>query len=225
MFILTANITDTIPSALLDRMEVITLPGYTEEEKMEIARGLPAAAAGEGKRPQARQLTISDGALRQIITSTPPRPGCAISNARSAPSAARSPQGRRRRQKKFPGDLAGNLGQVAGDSRSSFPKWTRRRARWGWPPGLAWTQVGGEVLYVEASLIKGKGELIVTGQLGEVMQESARAAMTYARANLKAFGQGTPLRQPMCTSTCRPGPFPRTAPRPGSPWPPPSSPP
>ena len=184
MFILTANLTDTIPSALLDRMEVIHLSGYTEEEKMEIARRhlIPRQIRESGLK--AKQIVISEKALRQIIAEYTSEAGVRnlereIGNicrkiARRIAEGERQPAGITQQR------LAKYLGPA-----KYVPEMDQEASQMGLATGLAWTQAGGEVLYVEASLMKGKGDLIITGQLGEVMQESARAAVTYARSYVK----------------------------------------
>ncbi|MEJ2164441.1 MAG: endopeptidase La [Desulfobacterales bacterium] len=187
MFILTANTTDTIPSALLDRMEVINLAGYTEEEKMAIAYRhlIPRQLKENGLKPRA--ISISSSALRQIITEYTSEAGLRNlereigSICRKA--ARQIAEGNRKNFKITRSSLQNFLGVA-----KFIPEMDQEKSQVGLATGLAWTQVGGEMLYVEASLIGGKGELIVTGQLGEVMQESARAAVTYTRANLRSLG-------------------------------------
>ncbi|MBW2440216.1 MAG: endopeptidase La [Deltaproteobacteria bacterium] len=187
MFILTANTTDTIPSALLDRMEVINLAGYTQEEKAAIAfkHLLPRQIKEKGLK--ARTLTISTGAMEQIIWEYTAEAGLRNLEREIGTicrKAAR--QIAENRQKKFQVTRL-NLHKYLGVAKF-IPEMDQEQSQIGLATGLAWTQAGGEVLYVEASLIGGKGELIVTGQLGEVMQESARAALTYTRANMARFG-------------------------------------
>jgi ATP-dependent Lon protease len=187
MFILTANATDNIPSALLDRMEVINLSGYTEEEKMTIANQhlIPRQIKENGLKP--RSISIGSDALRQIITEYTSEAGLRNlerevgSICRKA--ARQIAENAKKNFKVTRGNLSGFLGVP-----KFIPEMDQEKSQVGLATGLAWTQVGGEVLYVEASLIGGKGELIVTGQVGEVMQESARAAVTYTRANTKALG-------------------------------------
>jgi ATP-dependent Lon protease len=186
MFILTANITDTIPSALLDRMEVIHLSGYTEEEKVIIARQhlLPRQIKENGLK--AKQMRISRSALLQIINEYTAEAG--LRNLERELGALC----RKIARKIAEGEngafsiTRGNLQQYLG-VRKFYPEMDQEESQVGLSTGLAWTQVGGEVLYVEASLISGKGDLIITGQLGDVMQESARAALSYARSKLKAL--------------------------------------
>ena len=187
MFILTANFTDTIPSALLDRMEVITLSGYTEDEKNTIAQRhlIPRQIKENGLKT--KTLSISKGSLSKIVSEYTSEAG--VRNLereigtlcrKVARKIAEGDKGPFRITKK-------NLQSYLGVPKY-FPEMDQENSQVGLSTGLAWTQAGGEVLYVEASLIDGKGELIVTGQIGEVMQESARAALSYARANLVLLG-------------------------------------
>jgi ATP-dependent Lon protease len=184
MFILTANITDTIPSALLDRMEILNLSGYTEEEKTAIARThlIPRQIRESGLKP--KQVAISAGALRQIINEYTSEAG--LRNLEREISticrkvARRVAEGRGKAVTITQQNLSKYLGPA-----KFVPEMDQEESQVGLATGLAWTSAGGEVLYVEASLIKGKGDLIITGQLGEVMQESARAAVTCARSYLK----------------------------------------
>jgi len=187
MFILTANTTDSIPSALLDRMEVINLSGYTEEEKMTIATKhlIPRQIKENGLKP--RSMSISEGALRQIIAEYTSEAGLRNLEREISSICRKLARKIAEGQKKSLKITKGNLHQYLGVAKF-IPEMDQENSQVGLATGLAWTQVGGEVLYVEASLIGGKGELIVTGQLGDVMQESARAAVTYTRANLKTLG-------------------------------------
>jgi len=187
MFILTANVTDTVPSALLDRMEVITLSGYTQEEKKSIARRhlIPRQIKENGLKP--RNIQISPGALQQIIAEYTSEAG--LRNLeRELGALCRKLARKLAEGEKGPFKITrNNLQKYLGVSKY-IPEMDQENSQIGLSAGLAWTQAGGEVLYVEATLIGGKGELIVTGQLGDVMQESARAALSYARANLSSFG-------------------------------------
>ena len=183
MFILTANLTDTIPSALLDRMEVISLSGYTEEEKMIIARNflLPRQTKENGLKP--RQLSLTDGAFRQIINEYTSEAGLRNLEREIGSLCRKVARRVAEGKKKGMAVTQRNLQRFLGVPKY-FPEMDQEESQVGLSTGLAWTQVGGEVLYVEASLISGKGDLIITGQVGEVMQESARAALSYARAHL-----------------------------------------
>ncbi|RJQ49904.1 MAG: endopeptidase La [Desulfobacteraceae bacterium] len=187
MFILTANVIDTIPPALMDRMEVISLSGYTEEEKAVIANKhlIPRQLKENGLKP--KNLAISSGALFQIINEYTAEAG--VRNLeREIGSICRKVARRMAEGEKGPFQITkGSLQSYLGVAKY-YPEMDQEASQIGLSTGLAWTQVGGEVLYVEAALIAGKGDLILTGQLGEVMQESARAALSYARANTAQFG-------------------------------------
>jgi ATP-dependent Lon protease len=187
MFILTANLTDTIPSALLDRMEVIPLSGYTEEEKIVIAKNYLIPRQLQENGLKTRSISISDGALQQMITEYTSEAG--LRNLeREIGSICRKVARKIVEGQKAPLAVTrANLHKYLGVPKYG-PEMDKEENQVGLATGLAWTQVGGEVLYVEASLIGGKGDLIVTGQLGEVMQESARAAVSYAQANLSVLG-------------------------------------
>lgn len=187
MFILTANLTDTIPSALLDRMEVITLSGYTEDEKRIIAQRHLVPRQVKENGLSTKKISISEGALLRIIREYTSEAGLR-GFEREIGSLCRKVARRIAEGGTGPFKIVKN----------SLPKYLgvpqyilemdQEKSQVGLSTGLAWTHVGGEVLYVEASFIGGKGELIVTGQLGDVMQESARAALSFAKANLASFG-------------------------------------
>ncbi|MDP2647560.1 MAG: endopeptidase La [Desulfobacterales bacterium] len=186
MFILTANYTDTIPSALLDRMEVIEIPGYTEEEKLVISEKhlIPRQIKANGLT--AKFISFSSGTTLQIIREYTSEAGLRNLERemgtvcrKVARKIAEGAKGHFRITKN-------NLQQYLGVAKY-IPEMDQEVSQVGLSTGLAWTQAGGEILYVEASLFAGKGELTLTGQLGEVMQESARAAVSYARANLSSF--------------------------------------
>ncbi|RPH53046.1 MAG: endopeptidase La [Desulfobacteraceae bacterium] len=187
MFILTANLTDTIPSALLDRMELINLSGYTEEEKKTIAETFLLPRQMKENGISAKKMSISPEALRQIIAEYTSEAG--LRNLeREIGTICRKVARKIAEGEKGPFHISkGNLQKYLGVQKF-IPEMDQEESQVGLSTGLAWTQVGGEVLYVEATLISGKGELIITGQLGDVMQESARAAVSYARANLSLFG-------------------------------------
>jgi ATP-dependent Lon protease len=188
LFILTANSTDTVPSALLDRMEVLPVSGYTEEEKFAIAQNflLPRQVKENGLKPK-KNISISSGALSQVITEYTSEAG--VRNLERElgticrKTARKIAEGEKSNSKITKNNLYKYLG---------LPKYIsemdQEKSQVGLTTGLAWTQAGGEVLYVESSLMAGKGDLIITGQLGDVMQESARAAVSYARTNLETFG-------------------------------------
>ncbi|MBW2603281.1 MAG: endopeptidase La [Deltaproteobacteria bacterium] len=187
MFILTANLTDTIPSALLDRMEVITLSGYTEDEKRTIAQRhlIPRQIKENGLK--SKTLSISKGSLSKIVSEYTYEAGLRNLEREIGTLCRKVARKIAEGDKGLFRITKNNLQSYLGIPKY-FPEMDQEDSQVGLSTGLAWTQAGGEVLYVEASLIGGKGELIVTGQIGEVMQESARAALSYARANLGPLG-------------------------------------
>ena len=186
MFIATANQLDPIQPAFLDRMEVIELTGYTEEEKLEISNRhlLPRQIAENGLTT--KQITFSDESLRQMITRYTREAGLRglerqVSRVcrKVAKRVAQGPEELSR-------VTAGNLTRFLG-AAMHIPEENLEKDRVGVATGLAWTPTGGEILFVEAIVMKGKGELILTGTLGEVMRESARAALSYARSRAAEF--------------------------------------
>ncbi len=187
MFILTANLTDTIPSPLLDRMEVINLSGYTEEEKHKIAVDYLIPRQVKNNGLTARKIGFSDGAIQQMISEYTLEAG--LRNLeREIGTICRKVARQIAEGRKGPFSITQkNLSRYLGPP-SFQSELDKDESQVGLVTGLAWTQTGGEVLYVETSMLPGKGELIMTGQLGEVMQESGRAAMSYARANLERLG-------------------------------------
>ncbi|MFH0343597.1 MAG: endopeptidase La [Chromatiales bacterium] len=181
MFIGTANILDTIPGPLRDRMEVIQLPGYTEEEKVEIARRYLVKKQLEANGLSSEQSGISDDALRAIIHDYTREAGVRnlerqIGTAfRSA--AMRIAEGASARVNIEAADLHSVLGAKQFESEIAM-----RTSTPGVATGLAWTPVGGDILFVEATRVPGNGKLILTGQLGEVMKESAQAALSLVKS-------------------------------------------
>ena len=187
MFITTANTTDTIPRPLLDRMEVIELTSYTDEEKMEIAKRhlLPKELKRHGLTKS--KLRLSEDALRRIITGYTRESGVRKLERQLATvcrkSAMQLVEGDVKSVTITANDLEKVLGVCRYESKKQPPK-----DRVGVVNGLAWTQVGGELLEVEVNVIPGTGKLELTGNLGDVMKESARAALTYIRSRATELG-------------------------------------
>jgi ATP-dependent Lon protease len=181
MFITTANLVDPIPSALRDRMEIIRLAGYTEEEKLEIVRRhlLPRQLLENGLTE--RDFKISSEVIKQVIMYYTQEAG--LRNLeREIGSLCRKVARKIAEGEKGPFAVSrGNLHLYLGPPRF-LPDGEVEKDEVGVATGLAWTQVGGETLPVEVSLMKGKGQLTLTGQLGDVMKESGQAALSYARA-------------------------------------------
>jgi ATP-dependent Lon protease len=187
LFIATANQLDTIPGPLRDRMEIIELTGYTEEEKVEIARRYLVRRQLEANGLKPEQASITDGALKRIARDYTREAGCrnlereigavlrnvAVRIAEGKVESARIDEAEVREilgAPRFEDEVA---------MRVSVP---------GVATGLAWTPVGGDILFIEATRIPGKGALILTGQLGDVMKESAQAAMSLVKSQSEALG-------------------------------------
>lgn len=186
-FITTANTLDTIPRALLDRMEIIQLASYTDEEKLQIAKRhlLPKQRKKHGLR--ANQLRISDEALREIIRSYTRESGVRTLEREIARLCRRAACDIAEEKCKGVSVKAGGLEPLMGPAKFK-PEHLRVRDEVGLVRGLAYTSVGGEVLDVEVAVVDGSGRLELTGNLGDVMKESARAAMTYIRSRAGVLG-------------------------------------
>ena len=183
LFIATANQLDTIPGPLRDRMEIIQLPGYTAEEKLEIAKKYLVRRQMESNGLKEGQSTISDAALRAIIEDYTREAGVR-SLERQIGAVLRSAamkiaEGGVESVAIDEGDLHAILGAKKFENEVA-----QRTAVPGVATGLAWTPVGGDILFIEASKVPGSGKLILTGQLGDVMKESAQAALTLAKSTL-----------------------------------------
>jgi ATP-dependent Lon protease len=218
VFLTTANMLDTVPGPLRDRMEIISLAGYTAEEKFQIARrylvGRQMEANGlkEGPGRDRRR-----GAAATSSSTIPAKPACGTSSARSARRCATprcaSPRARPRSIRITPATISAILGSPQFENevamRTSVP---------GVATGLAWTPVGGDILFIEATRIPGSGKLILTGQLGDVMRESAQAALSIVKNRAESLGiDEKRFEKADITCTCRPAPSPRTARAPA--WP------
>jgi ATP-dependent Lon protease len=187
VFIATANMLDSIPGPLQDRMEIISLAGYTADEKMEIARRYLVRRQLEANGLRPEQAAIEDDALRLMIKGYTREAGVRALEreiGRALRSAAvQIAQGLREKVTFSAKDLADVLGAPRFEGeiamRTSLP---------GVATGLAWTPVGGDILFVEATRVAGKGNLMLTGQLGEVMRESAQAALTLVKSRAAQLG-------------------------------------
>jgi ATP-dependent Lon protease len=187
LFIGTANVLDSIPAPLRDRMEIIELTGYTEEEKLQIARRYLLKRQLEANGLTAEQVTVSDEALRRVIVdytreagvrSLERQIGALLRNA-----AVTIASGRAASVAIGADEVPGILGAARFENdvalRTSVP---------GVATGLAWTPAGGDILFIESSRVKGTGKLILTGQLGDVMKESAQAAVTLVKSQAARLG-------------------------------------
>ncbi len=184
MFITTANVLDTIPSALRDRMEVLQLLGYTEDEKVKIASRYLIPRQRDAHGLKASQITITAGAVRRIISGYTREAGLRNLEREIATIcrgvAAGIAEGKIKKATVKVDDVSEYLGpiklQAEAKARMTTP---------GVAMGLAWTPTGGDLLFIEATAMKGKKGLTLTGQLGDVMKESATAALSFIRANAK----------------------------------------
>lgn len=187
MFITTANILDTIPPALLDRMEVLKLLGYTQDEKIKIANRYLIPRQREAHGLKANQISFTRGAVKQIISGYTREAGLRnlereIANVCRG-VAAKVAEGKAKSEKIKIETLSEYLGPVRQTSEAKA-----RTATPGVAMGLAWTQTGGELLFIEATAMTGNKGLTLTGQLGDVMKESATAALSFIRTNAAALG-------------------------------------
>ncbi len=188
MFITTANLLDTVPGPLRDRMEVIALPGYSSYDKLQIAQRylVPKELGENGLTPE--DLELPEETLRGIIDRYTREAGVR-GLERNIGTICRKVA-----RKKIEGSVAGKLTIMPNEleeylgHRQFRNEVTEEQDEVGVATGLAWTETGGDVLFVEATMLPGHGSLQLTGQLGDVMQESARAALTYARSRAAALG-------------------------------------
>ncbi len=190
LFICTANVTHTIPPALLDRMEVIQLSGYTHHEKLAIARQFLVPRQVEKHGLKTYRVDVEDDALRTLIDRYTREAG--VRNLEREIASVCRKLARRVLRERIgrSGGLpvsADTVGDLLGKPRYRAPR-RDMTPEVGAAAGLAWTQVGGELMQVEVSLMRGKGNVTLTGQLGEVMQESARAALSFVRSRTEALG-------------------------------------
>lgn len=187
MFIATANMIEPVPPALRDRMEIIDIPSYVEDEKLHIAKRflLPKQAKEHGLQPE--QFEVTDDAMRGIISGYTREAG--VRNLeRKIATVARGvakdvAEGAITKATVGKDNLTKYLGQ-----QKFFPDVAERINRPGIAVGLAWTPVGGDILFIEATKMKGKGNLTLTGQLGDVMKESVQAAMSFISSHAKELG-------------------------------------
>ena len=187
MFITTANILDTVPPALRDRLEVIRYPGYTEDEKFHIAKNFLLPKQIENHGLKITQIEFEDEAIRKVIRGYTREAG--VRNLERELSAVIRKVARKVAEgdvNKFiikPQDLHGFLGPI-----KFLPILAEKQDEIGMVTGLSVTEAGGEILFIEVTLMPGKGSLLLTGQLGDVMKESGQAAMSYVRSNWFSLG-------------------------------------
>ncbi len=187
MFLLTANVSETIPSALHDRLEIIEIPGYTEEEKLDIARShlIPKQIKGHGLKRS--QIRFSEDALAETIRGYTMEAGVRNLEREIARCCRKAARAIVRRECKRLSVGQGNLIDLLGPRRF-YLDIAERMDLPGVAVGLAWTPSGGEILFIEATRMDGGKRFRVTGQLGDVMKESAEAALSYIRSNTERLG-------------------------------------
>ncbi len=187
LFIATANFLQSIPGPLLDRLETVNFAGYTEREKLEIAKRYLVPRQVRENGLAAEQLTMSDAALSEIISSYTREAGVRQLEREIGKLG-------RKVARKIAGGEAGRVTVVPADipvligRPRVHPERKAREDQAGVATGMYYTPVGGDIMFVEASVMRGKGDLVLTGQLGDVMKESARAALTYAKSHADQLG-------------------------------------
>lgn len=187
LWVVTANVMHNIPRPLLDRMEIIHIPGYTEEEKVEIAKRylIPKQLRDHGLKEN--QITFSEGTVAKVIREYTREAGVRNVERNIATLCRKVARLIVQKSKKSVRITTQNLHTFLGASRYRHSQ-AEAKHQVGVATGLAWTEVGGDVLGTEVSVMKGKGKLMLTGQLGEVMRESAQAGFSYIRTRAKEFG-------------------------------------
>ena len=189
MFMTTANVLDTIQPALRDRMEIIQLSGYTEEEKLEIARRHLVPKQVEENGLQTTDVKFERKALAKIIGEYTQEAGLRHLEREIGKVCRKVARKKAELESEFePIKVTANNVKDFLRAPKIFPEEALKKDQIGTVTGLAWTAVGGDILFIEALKTKGKGKLQLTGQLGEVMQESAQAAYSYAKARAKDLG-------------------------------------
>lgn len=189
MFIATANSTDTIPYALFDRMELISLSGYTEEEKVAIAQNFLIPKQLKEYSLNKKQVKIEKSILKQTITEYTREAGVRQLDRLIAKLMRKSIQEfLKNTEQKSVHITTEKLTSWLGNEKIKKTELSKTKNMPGIATGLAWTELGGEVLEIEVNVLPGKGNFTLTGQLGEVMQESAQAALSYVRSKAQLFG-------------------------------------
>lgn len=187
MFVTTANVLDTIPPALRDRLEIIHFAGYTQDEKFKIAKEFLLGKQMESHGLKASHVSISDGAIKYIAEHYTREAGVRTLERQIATVFRKVAKMIAEGKKKKVNVIEKNVSEFLGPIRYKSGI-AEKKNEVGMSTGLAWTEAGGDILFIEVALMPGKGQLILTGQLGEVMKESCQAAMSYIRARAKSLG-------------------------------------
>jgi len=187
LFITTANLVDPILPALKDRMEVIELSGYTDEEKLKITRQFILPRQLDENGISAKDMEISDEAILSIINHYTMEAGLRNLEREIGSICRKTARGIAEGKKGITKVTRANLNKYLGAPKR-LPEEEQQTHEVGISTGLAWTQAGGDILYIEATIVTGKGSLVLTGSLGDVMKESAQAALSYTRSRAKSLG-------------------------------------
>jgi ATP-dependent Lon protease len=187
LFIATANFIQNIPGPLLDRMEVVQFSGYTEQEKLEIARRYLVPRQTQENGLKAEQIDISDAALAEVVTGYTRESGVRQLERELGKLSRKVARKIAAREVERVDIDADKVHELLGRPKV-HPERANREDQVGVATGMYYTPMGGDIMFVEASTMKGKGDLVLTGQLGDVMKESARAAWTYARSHAESLG-------------------------------------
>ena len=187
LFIATANTTQTIPRPLLDRMEVIEINSYTENEKFHIAKKYLLTKQMERNGLKKKQLALSDGAIRMIIHNYTREAGVRNLERRMGDICRKAAREILEEKKQVVRVTESSLEKYLGRKKITFED-ANEEDQVGIARGLAWTSVGGDTLQIEVNVMPGKGELKLTGQMGDVMKESAQTALTYVRSVSPEYG-------------------------------------
>jgi len=193
-FITTANVLDTIPPALRDRMEVLRIPGYTEEEKLEIAKTHLVPRQREEHGLTEDNIEFTEGAIRKLINEYTREAGVRNLDRELANVCRKVARGIVEGNTDKVTVTPEKVGDLLGPIRF-FRELAERTDRSGVAVGLAWTQTGGDILFVESTRMHGKGKITITGRLGDVMKESALAAISWIRTNVRELGLDPKLFQ------------------------------
>jgi ATP-dependent Lon protease len=195
LFVTTANTNYSIPPALLDRMETISLPGYTEDEKLKIAQLFLVPKQREANGLSVRNITFSENSIKEIIQRYTREAGVRNLEREIASISRKVAKEVVKKGKKTQVRITPKgIHKYLGPPRFKYGK-AEKKDETGSATGLAWTEVGGDILTTEVTIMPGRGKLFLTGKLGEVMRESARAALSYIRSRAKVFDLPTDFHQ------------------------------
>lgn len=194
MFITTANVLDTIPPALRDRLEVINFAGYTQDEKFNIAKKFLYKKLLDANGLKEDQITVSDNGIKSVIAHYTREAGVRNLERKLSTIFRKVAKMIAEGKEKKVDVSEKNVTKFLGPERINSTL-IEKKDEVGMSTGLAWTEAGGDILFIEVALMPGKGNLILTGQLGDVMKESAQAALSYIRSRSNTFGIGDKIFQ------------------------------